>query len=77
TEAGIDPRRSASLLDIFSCVVQGVIPWGAQVLLAGSIAGLSPLVLAGSVYYVWVLAAVAILAIITGFPRLGDSDRNL
>ena len=76
-EAKIDPRRSASLLDIFSCVVQGVIPWGAQILLAGSIAGMSPLVIAGSVYYVWILAVVAIVAIITGFPRLGYPDQEL
>ncbi|CAM3661397.1 Na+/H+ antiporter NhaC family protein [Parendozoicomonas haliclonae] len=69
-EAGVDPRRSASLLDIFSCVVQGVIPWGAQILLAGSISGLSPLTIAGSVHYVWILAVVALLAIVTGFPKI-------
>ncbi len=72
-EAGVDPRRSASLLDIFSCVVQGVIPWGAQILLAGSISGLSPLALAGSVYYSWILAVVAVVAIITGFPKVQPS----
>ena len=69
-DANIDPRRSASLLDIFSCIIQGVIPWGAQILLAGSIAKISPLEIAASVHYVWILAAVAILAIITGFPRI-------
>lgn len=69
-EANIDPRRSASLLDIFSCVVQGIIPWGAQILLAGSISGLSPLDIVGSVYYVWILAVLSLLAIITGFPRI-------
>ena len=69
-EADIDPRRSASLLDIFSCVIQGVIPWGAQILLAGSIAGISPLLIAGAVHYVWVLAVVALLAIVTGFPKI-------
>jgi len=57
---GISPRRSASLLDIFSCVMQGVLPYGAQILLAGSLAGLSPLAIAGQVYYCWLLAAVAI-----------------
>lgn len=57
---GISPRRSASLLDIFSCVMQGVLPYGAQILLAGSLAGLSPLAIAGKVYYCWLLAAVAI-----------------
>jgi len=56
---GITPRRSASLLDIFSCSVQGVLPYGAQILLAGSLASVSPLAIAGKVYYCWLLAAVA------------------
>src|SRR3546814_8313545 len=55
---GISPKRSASLLDIFACVVQGVLPYGAQILLAGSLAAVSPLALAGKVYYCWILAAV-------------------
>ncbi|SDR87349.1 putative methionine transporter, NhaC family [Halopseudomonas xinjiangensis] len=66
----VDRRRSASLLDIFSCVVQGLIPYGAQILLAGSLAGVSPLVLAGQVHYCWILGAAAVLAIIAGVPRL-------
>ena len=66
----VDRRRSASLLDIFSCVVQGVIPYGAQILLAGSLAGVSPLVLAGQVHYCWILAAAAVLAIVAGVPKL-------
>src|SRR5690606_40001530 len=57
---GITPRRSASVLDIFACVVQGVLPYGAQILLAASLAAVSPLALAGRVYYCWILAAVAI-----------------
>lgn len=57
----ISPRRSASLLDIFSCVTQGVLPYGAQILLAASLAGLSPLAIAGKVYYCWLLAAVAVV----------------
>ncbi len=64
----VDPRRSASLMDIFSCVVQGMLPYGAQVLLAGSIAGLSPLVIVGNIHYCWMLAAMAILSIIIGKP---------
>ena len=47
----ISPRRAASVLDIFACVVQGVLPYGAQILLAASLAAVSPLALAGSVYY--------------------------
>lgn len=64
----VDPRRSASLMDIFSCVVQGMLPYGAQVPLAGSIAGLSPLVIVGNIHYCWALAAVAVLSIIIGKP---------
>lgn len=65
----ISPSRSASLLDVFSCVMQGVLPYGAQILLAASIAQLSPLAIAGHVYYCWILAAVAILALIVGWPK--------
>lgn len=57
---GISPRRAASVLDIFACVVQGVLPYGAQILLAASLAAVSPLALAGKVYYCWILAAVAL-----------------
>ena len=70
---GITPRRSASLLDIFSCVMQGVLPYGAQILLAGSLAGLSPLAIAGQVYYCWLLAAVAIGFILWPRPSRASS----
>ncbi|KEA65622.1 Methionine transporter MetT [Marinobacterium lacunae] len=68
----VDPRRSASLADIFSCVVQGLIPYGAQVLLAASIAKLSPLQLVGSIHYCWLLGLVALVAIFVGFPKLNS-----
>ena len=57
---GVTPRRAASILDIFSCVAQGLIPWGAQILLAASLAKVSPLAIAGQVYYCWLLGIVAI-----------------
>lgn len=57
---GISPRRAASVLDIFACVVQGVLPYGAQILLAASLASVSPLALAGSVQYCWLLAVAAL-----------------
>lgn len=57
---GISPRRAASVLDIFACVMQGVLPYGAQILLAASLAAVSPLALAGGVYYCWFLAAAAL-----------------
>ena len=68
-EYGVDPKRAAALMDIFSCVTQGLIPYGAQLLLACSIAKLSPVELIGSVYYCWVLAIFAILAILFRIPR--------
>lgn len=66
----VDPRRSASLLDIFSCIVQGLIPYGAQILLAGSISKMSPLEIIGNMHYCFILAVMAILSIMTGFPRV-------
>lgn len=65
---GVDPKRSASLMDIFSCVVQGFLPYGAQVLLAASIAKLSPLELVGSIYYCALLGIAAIVSIMLGRP---------
>ncbi|XID74268.1 Na+/H+ antiporter NhaC family protein [Alkanindiges sp. WGS2144] len=69
-EQMVDLRRSASYLDIFSCVVQGLIPYGAQILLASAIGKVSPLALTGTTYYCWVLGIVAILSIILQYPRL-------
>ncbi|QIA63196.1 Na+/H+ antiporter NhaC family protein [Vibrio astriarenae] len=59
----VSPRRSASLLDIFSCVVQGILPYGAQVLLLGSIFGLSPLAVISNSYYCFALAISAIVSV--------------
>lgn len=56
----VTPRRAASVLDIYSCVTQGLIPWGAQILLASSLAKVSPLAIAGQVYYCWLLGIVAL-----------------
>ncbi len=67
--SGVDPRRSASMLDIFSCVVQGLAPHAAQVLLAGSIAGISPVAVLSANYYCLLLGAAGVLAILTGLPR--------
>lgn len=66
---GIDPRRSASLLDIFSCVVQGIIPYGAQMLMAAGLASVSPLEIVRYLYYPYALGAVSLLAIVFRYPR--------
>lgn len=70
---GISPKRSASLMDIFSCVVQGILPYGAQILLAASLAGVSPLAIAGNAFYCWALAGITICAIIFNWPRARQS----
>lgn len=66
---GVSPARSASLLDVFACVTQSVLPYGAQILLAASIAKASPLQLVGTVHYGWLLALVALASIALGLPR--------
>ncbi|MEJ1096498.1 MULTISPECIES: Na+/H+ antiporter NhaC family protein [unclassified Pseudoxanthomonas] len=72
---GITPRRSASVLDIFACVMQGILPYGAQILLASSLAAVSPLALAGNVHYCWLLALVAIGFILwPARGRVGQAD---
>ncbi|KJG00376.1 Na+/H+ antiporter NhaC family protein [Photobacterium angustum] len=67
-ENGVTPRRSASLLDIFSCVIQGVLPYGAQALLLGSVFELSPLDVVTHSYYCFFLAVSAIVAIVLKHP---------
>ena len=62
-ENGVTPRRSASLLDIFSCVIQGLLPYGAQALLLGSVFSLSPIEVVSHSYYCVFLAVSAIVAI--------------
>ena len=57
----VPPARAASLLDIFVCSVQSLLPYGAQILLAASLAGLSPLVLVGKAHYCWFLLGVTVL----------------
>lgn len=69
TRFHIDPRRSASLLDIFSCFVQGIIPYGAQMLMASGLGNVSPLEIMQYLYYPYLLGVGALLAIIFKYPR--------
>lgn len=66
---GVDPRKNASLLDSCSCVVQALIPYGAQTLLASSLASIAPAAPFPYLYYPWALAAMVALSIIFLFPR--------
>lgn len=61
---GISPRRTASLLDTVSCIVQCLIPYGAQTLLATSLAGISPAAPFPYLYYPWALALMVSLTIL-------------
>nr|WP_320014199.1 Na+/H+ antiporter NhaC family protein [uncultured Desulfobacter sp.] len=54
-KSGVAPKRSAGALDIFSCICQGLIPWGAQLLLAASIFEISPIAVASHVHYCMIL----------------------
>ena len=69
----IPPHYSAAWLDIFSCVCQGIIPYGAQILLASIIAGVSPLSVTPYVYYCYVLGIVAIMHIVLHKIKKDDS----
>ena len=64
---GIDPKKSASVLDTFSCVVQGILPYGAQVLMASSLSGVAPLEIISNLYYPMSLCLCAVLGI--ALPR--------
>ena len=66
---GIDARKAASLLDTCSCIAQCLIPYGAQTLLATSLAGISPAEPWGYLYYPWALIVMVALSIIFRFPR--------
>lgn len=68
-EYRVDKRKSASILDTFSCVVQGVIPYGAQILIAAGLTGLSPLHIIPYLYYPMALGAIAILCILYRLPK--------
>jgi Na+/H+ antiporter NhaC len=66
---GIDPRKSASLLDVFSCSIQGLIPYGAQMLVAAGVAGISPVSILAYSYYPVLIGICGVAAILIGFPR--------
>ena len=66
---GVDHRVSASLLDTFSCFAQGLIPYGAQLLMAAGLAAITPFEIIGYLYYPIILGVIAVLAILFNFPR--------
>ena len=66
---GVDRRMSASLLDTFSCFAQGLIPYGAQLLMASGLAAISPFEIMGYLYYPIALGVISVLGILLRFPR--------
>ena len=66
---GVDPRRTASLLDIFSCSFQGLVPYGAQLLSAAAVVGISPLAITPYCWYPMLIFVFGVAAIWFGFPR--------
>ena len=63
----IEPKRAASILDTFSCMAQGIIPYGAQMLIASGLAAVNPLDIIPYLYYPYILGVVALIYII--IPR--------
>ena len=66
---GLDPRKTASILDTFSCLIQGIIPYGAQLLIAAGLAGISSASIIPHLYYPFLMGVMAVLSIIFRFPR--------
>ena len=69
---GVDPRKSASLLDTFSCFTQGLLPYGAQLLMAAGLASLSPLEITGKLFYPMIMGVCAVLSIVFNYPKLNS-----
>ena len=74
---GVDPRRSASILDTCSCIVQGFIPYGAQLLMAAGLASISPIEIIPHLFYPMLLIIAVVASIIFRFPRFTNSPSSL
>lgn len=66
---GVDPRKAASILDTFSCTVQGLLPYGVQMLLAAGLAHISPMQIVPYLYYPMAIGVAGLLAILFRYPR--------
>ncbi len=66
---GVDNRKSASILDTMSCCVQGIIPYGAQILMAAGLASVNPLSIIPHLYYPLCLGVITLLAIALRYPK--------
>lgn len=66
---GVDNRKCASILDTFSCCMQGIIPYGAQMLMAAGLAKLNPVEIIPFLYYPFTLGIMALLSILFRYPK--------
>jgi len=66
---GVDKRKAASILDTFSCMTQGIIPYGAQLLMAAGLAALNPVSIIPYLYYPIAIGMAALLAILFRYPK--------
>ena len=66
---GVDNKKCASILDTFSCTVQGLIPYGAQMLIAAGLAAINPVSILPYLYYPLALGVIALLSILLRYPR--------
>lgn len=66
---GVDNRKAASILDTFSCTVQGLIPYGVQMLLAAGLANLSPMDILPYLYYPLAIGIAALFSILLRYPK--------
>ena len=66
---GVDNKKCASILDTFSCSVQGLIPYGAQMLIAAGLAAINPISILPYLYYPFALGIFALLSILFRYPR--------
>ena len=66
---GVDNRKAASILDTFSCCIQGILPYGVQLLLAAGLSGISPIDILPYLYYPFAIGLAALIAIIIRYPK--------
>lgn len=66
---GVDPRRTASILDVFSCAFQGLVPYGAQILTIAAVGGISPLAVSMYAWYPMLLFVLGVIAIAFNLPK--------
>ncbi len=72
---GVSSRKSASLMDTASCFAQGVLPYGAQLLMASGLAAISPLEIIPHLYYPMTIGVMVVLSIIFQFPKISENKR--